>query len=61
MMMGLMILWKIKYLDSYPTSTVLVFNRYEKFFKSNNYAIPWDGKLDGGVFQMDVLLYCYCK
>lgn len=39
--------WNIKYLDSYPNSTVKIFNRYGKeVFFSAKYA-PWDGKLNG--------------
>lgn len=40
--------WNIKYLDSYPSSTVKVFNRYGKevFFSAQKY-VPWDGKQNG--------------
>lgn len=40
--------WNIRYLDSYPSVTVTVFDRYGKeVFKANNYAKPWDGKFNG--------------
>lgn len=40
--------WNIKYLDSYPSVTVKVFDRYGKeVFKADNYAKPWDGKYNG--------------
>ncbi len=38
--------WNIKYLDSYPSSTMRIFNRYGKeIFASGRYT-PWDGKLN---------------
>jgi len=40
--------WDIKYLDSYPSNTVDVFNRVgEKVFTSIGYPIPWDGTYKG--------------
>ncbi|MBC7400599.1 MAG: gliding motility-associated C-terminal domain-containing protein, partial [Mucilaginibacter sp.] len=50
--------WNIKYLDTYPTAVVEVFNRYgAKVFSSNNYAIPWDGKFNGAVLPFGVYYY----
>lgn len=40
--------WNIQYLDSYPASTVEVYNRYgQLLFKSAGYAKPWDGLFNG--------------
>lgn len=40
--------WNIRYLDSYPSVTVKVFDRYGKeVFKADNYSKPWDGKFNG--------------
>jgi gliding motility-associated-like protein len=40
--------WNIKYLDSYSSSTIKIFNRYGKeVFKADKYTEPWDGKLNG--------------
>ena len=39
--------WEIKYLGSYPNSTIMIFNRYGKdVYKSESYT-AWDGKLNG--------------
>jgi gliding motility-associated-like protein len=40
--------WKIDYLDTYPGSTVDIFNRYgQKVFHSDGYTTPWDGTVNG--------------
>lgn len=40
--------WVIKYLDTYPGSTVEVFNRYgQLIFRSVGYPQPWDGTVNG--------------
>jgi gliding motility-associated-like protein len=40
--------WNIKYLDSYPTCTVDIFNRYGiKVFASIGYGTAWDGTYNG--------------
>lgn len=40
--------WKLNYLDSYPNSSVEIFNRYgEKVFFSQGYSIPFDGNYKG--------------
>lgn len=40
--------WNIKYLDSYPSVSVKVFDRYGmEVFKADNYSKPWDGKFNG--------------
>lgn len=40
--------WAIKYLDSYISLSLKVYNRYgTEVFKTDNYANPWDGTKDG--------------
>jgi gliding motility-associated-like protein len=40
--------WEIAYLESYPGSSVKVFNRYGQLvFESKGYGKPWDGKYNG--------------
>ena len=40
--------WVIEYLDTYPGSTVDIFNRYgQKIFHSEGYTKPWDGTVNG--------------
>ncbi len=40
--------WSIKYLDTYPESTVEIFNRYgQLIYRSVGYGIPWDGTVNG--------------
>jgi len=40
--------WSIKYLDTYPESTVEIFNRYgQLIYRSVGYGIPWDGTING--------------
>ncbi|MBK0381916.1 PKD domain-containing protein [Pedobacter sp. SD-b] len=39
--------WDIKYLSSYPSMTVQVFNRYGNLvYNSKSYTTPWDGKFN---------------
>lgn len=41
---GINDLWNVKYLDTYPNSSVEIYNRSgERVFYSNGYAIPFDG------------------
>jgi gliding motility-associated-like protein len=50
--------WNIKYLDTYPTAIVEVFNRNgAKVFSSNKYTVPWDGKFNGAVLPFGVYYY----
>jgi gliding motility-associated-like protein len=36
--------WEIKYLDTYPNSSVAIYNRYGQLvFQSKGYSKPWDG------------------
>jgi gliding motility-associated-like protein len=45
---GINDLWDIKALDTYPQSTIMVFDRYGKqVFQSIGYAKPWDGAYNG--------------
>ena len=40
--------WVIKYLDTYPGSTVDIFNRYgQLIYHAIGYSVPWDGKVNG--------------
>ncbi|WP_026902808.1 T9SS C-terminal target domain-containing protein [Pedobacter glucosidilyticus] len=40
--------WEIKYLDSYPSVNVNVYNRYGKVvYQSDNYNQAWDGRFNG--------------
>lgn len=40
--------WVIEYLDTYPGSTVDIYNRYgQPIFHSNGYTKPWDGTVNG--------------
>lgn len=50
--------WNIKYLDSYSSVTVKVFDRYGKeVFKADNYAKPWDGKFNGADLPVGIYYY----
>ncbi|TKB99006.1 PKD domain-containing protein [Pedobacter cryophilus] len=41
-------IWAIKYLESYPSSSIKIFNRYgQEVFKADNYLNPWDGRAAG--------------
>lgn len=51
-------IWDIKYLDSYPSNTVEIFNRYgEKIFFSMGYTIPWDGRYKGTYLSSGTYYY----
>ena len=40
--------WVIQYLDTYPGSTVDIYNRYgQLIYHSQEYRIPWDGTVNG--------------
>ena len=40
--------WVIQYLETYPGSTVDIFNRYgQKIYQSEGYSKPWDGTVNG--------------
>ena len=39
--------WEIKYLGSYPNSTIMIFNRYGKDVYNSESYTAWDGKLNG--------------
>jgi gliding motility-associated-like protein len=50
--------WVIKYLDTYPGSTVQVFDRYGKrIFTSTGYSQAWDGKTNGSPIPSGVYYY----
>ncbi len=50
--------WKIKYLDSYPGSTVDVYNRYgQSVFHSNGYNKEWDGTMNGKSLPIGTYYY----
>ena len=45
---GINDIWAIKYLESYPNSSIKIFNRYgQEVFKADNYLNPWDGRASG--------------
>ena len=49
--------WEVKYLDSYPSATIEIFNRYGQLvFKSTGYK-PWDGSFNGK--QVPIGTYYY--
>ncbi len=50
--------WDIKELNTYPTCTVMVFNRYgQKVFESNGYSNPWDGTYNGSALPPATYYY----
>jgi len=50
--------WRIQYLESYPGTTVDIFNRYgQKVFSSIGYDKPWDGKYNGKVLPLGTYYY----
>lgn len=50
--------WRIQYLESYPGTTVDIFNRYgQKVFSSIGYDKPWDGKYNGKVLPVGTYYY----
>ncbi len=55
---GINDLWEIKYLDSYPGNSVLVFTRAgQKIFESKGYITPWNGKFNGKPLPIDTYYY----
>ncbi len=55
---GINDVWKLNHLESYPNSTVEIFNRYgEKVFFSQGYSIPFDGNYNGN--PLPVATYYY--
>lgn len=51
-------IWKLNYLESYPNSTVEIFNRYgEKVFFSQGYSIPFDGNYKGKPLPVGTYYY----
>jgi gliding motility-associated-like protein len=50
--------WEIKYLNSYPGATVMVFDRYgEAVFSSVNYTKNWDGTYNGKPLPLGTYYY----
>lgn len=50
--------WQIDFLDSYPGTTVEIFNRYgQKVFESKGYPKPWDGTLNGKALPIGTYYY----
>lgn len=51
--------WEIQYLESYPGSTVTVFDRYGRMvFQSRiGYSKPWDGKHNGNTLPIGTYYY----
>jgi gliding motility-associated-like protein len=50
--------WGIKYLDSYPGSTIIVFDRYGKqVYAGNGSSKPWNGTLGGKPIPVGVYYY----
>lgn len=50
--------WIIQYLESYPGTTVDIFNRYgQKVFSSMGYDKPWDGRYNGKILPVGTYYY----
>ena len=50
--------WIIQYLESYPGTTVDVFNRYgQKVYSSIGYDKPWDGRYNGKILPIGTYYY----
>ena len=50
--------WEIKYLNTYPNTTVEVFNRYgSKVYYSNGYGVPWNGQFNGADLPVGTYYY----
>jgi gliding motility-associated-like protein len=50
--------WNILNLDSYPTVTVEIFNRYgAQVYYSKGYSIPWDGRYKGAELPVGTYYY----
>lgn len=50
--------WILKYIETYPNTTVDIFNRYgEKVFFSQGYSIPFDGNYKGNLLPVGTYYY----
>ncbi len=50
--------WLIEYLDTYPGSTVDIYNRYgQHIFHSDGYTKPWDGTINGNPVPIGTYYY----
>jgi gliding motility-associated-like protein len=50
--------WIIDYLDTYPGSTVDIYNRYgQQIFHSVGYTVPWDGTVNGNPVPVGTYYY----
>ena len=50
--------WQIQYLESYPGTTVDIFNRYgQKVYSSIGYNKPWDGRFNGKILPVGTYYY----
>jgi gliding motility-associated-like protein len=50
--------WNIKNLESYPNSSVNIFNRWgQKLYASIGYPVPWDGKYNGSSLPAGTYYY----
>jgi gliding motility-associated-like protein len=50
--------WIINYLDTYPGSTVDIYNRYgQQIFHSVGYQVPWDGTVNGSPAPVGTYYY----
>ncbi|MEO7982937.1 MAG: PKD domain-containing protein, partial [Bacteroidota bacterium] len=50
--------WVIQYLETYPGSTVDIFNRYgQRIYHSEEYSIPWDGTVNGKPVPVGTFYY----
>jgi gliding motility-associated-like protein len=55
---GINDLWDIKSLNTYPGSTLQVFDRYGKqVFQSTGYSVPWDGTYNGNPLPQGTYYY----
>ena len=50
--------WEILYLNTYPGSTVDIYNRYgQLIFHSEGYNVPWDGTINGNPVPIGTYYY----
>lgn len=50
--------WQIDHIDQFPDCTVEVYNRWgELLFTSTGYAVPWDGRYNGGLVPVGTYYY----
>jgi gliding motility-associated-like protein len=55
---GINEVWEIQNIEQYPEATVEIFNRYgAPVFKSNGYAVPWDGTNKGNPLPLATYYY----